>query len=128
MLMAKTIARDPHGFDWLLQHELAHEWFGNLMTHEKLNDAWLHEGFGLYMQPAYALDKLGLLLINYQMYKAYLGLLNCDPVVRDGVVTSDQAFNPDIYGKGGWVLHSSALVNWRRFILASHPRIAVRHQ
>jgi aminopeptidase N len=102
----KNYSRDPHGFDWLLQHELAHEWFGNLMTHEKLNDAWLHEGFGLYMQPAYALDKLGPAAYNYQMYKAYLGLLNCDPVVRDGVVTSDQAFNPDIYGKGGWVLHT----------------------
>ncbi|MCT6698402.1 M1 family metallopeptidase [Rheinheimera sp. 4Y26] len=102
----KGYKRDEYGFDWLLHHELAHEWFGNLMTHEKLNDAWLHEGFGLYMQPAYALEKLGSAAYSYQMYKSYLGLLNCEPVVRSGVVTSDQAFNPDIYGKGGWVLHS----------------------
>ncbi|MBU2428451.1 MAG: M1 family metallopeptidase [Gammaproteobacteria bacterium] len=102
----KGYERDKYGFDWLLQHELSHEWFGNLMTHEKLNDAWLHEGFGLYMQPAYALDKLGIAAYHYQMYQAYLGLQNCDPVVRKGVVTSDQAFNPDIYGKGGWTLHT----------------------
>lgn len=102
----KGYKRDEYGFDWLLHHELAHEWFGNLMTHEKLNDAWLHEGFGLYMQPAYALDKLGISAYHYQMYKSYLGLQNCEPIVRSGVVTSDQAFNPDIYGKGGWTLHT----------------------
>lgn len=102
----KGYKRDEYGFDWLLQHELSHEWFGNLITHQQLNHAWLHEGFGLYMQPAYARDKLGIAAYHYQMYKSYLGLLNCDPVVRVGKVTSDEAFNPDIYGKGGWTLHT----------------------
>ena len=102
----KGYGLDPNGYDWLAQHELAHEWFGNLLTHKTLNHAWLHEGFGLYMQPAYALDKLGEAAYRYQMYKAYLGLKNCDPVVRSGIVTSEQAFNSDIYGKGGWVLHT----------------------
>jgi len=40
------------------------------------------------------------------MYKSYLGLLNCEPIVRKGQITSDDAFNPDIYGKGGWTLHT----------------------
>ena len=102
----KGYVRDEHGFDWLLHHELAHEWFGNLMTHKTLNDAWLHEGFGLYMQPDYSLYKYGNAAYNYRMYKSYLGLLNCYPVVREGEVSSDEAFNADIYGKGGWVLHT----------------------
>lgn len=102
----KGYKRDDHGFDWLLQHELAHEWFGNLITHEKLNDAWLHEGFGLYMQPAYSLDKFGEAAYNHSMYNSYLGLMNCEPVVREGNVTSNEAFNSDIYGKGGWTLHT----------------------
>jgi len=102
----KGYKRDEYGFDWLLQHELAHEWFGNLITHQTLNHAWLHEGFGLYMQPAYARDKLGMAAYHYQMYKSYLGLQNCEPIVRQGQVTSDEAFNPDIYGKGGWTLHT----------------------
>ena len=102
----KGYKRDEYGFDWLLHHELAHEWFGNLMTHQQLNDAWLHEGFGLYMQPLYALEKLGPAAYQYQMYKSYLGLLNCEPIVRKGQITSDDAFNPDIYGKGGWTLHT----------------------
>ncbi|HEY8570682.1 M1 family metallopeptidase [Microbulbifer sp.] len=102
----KKYKRDEYGFDWLLQHELAHEWFGNLITHEKLNDAWLHEGFGLYMQPAYSLDHFGSAAYNYSMYKSYLGLMNCKPIVLDGDITSEQAFNSDIYGKGGWILHT----------------------
>jgi len=102
----KNYVRDKNGFDWLLHHELAHEWFGNLITHEKLNDAWLHEGFGLYMQPIYSLYKFGEAAYTHTMYESYLGLVNCHPVVREGVVTSDQAFNSDIYGKGGWTLHT----------------------
>ncbi|WP_392353207.1 M1 family metallopeptidase [Pseudoalteromonas sp. PB2-1] len=102
----KKYKRDPNGYDWLLQHELAHEWFGNLMTHEKLNDAWLHEGFGFYMQPSYSLYKFGDAAYKHSMYSAYLGLKNCEPVVLDGQITSDQAFNSDIYGKGGWTLHT----------------------
>jgi len=102
----KKYLRDEAGYDWLLQHELAHEWFGNLITHEKLNDAWLHEGFGFYMQPAYSLDRFGEAAYHHSMYKSYLGLLNCKAVVLDGQVTSEQAFNSDIYGKGGWTVHT----------------------
>ncbi len=102
----KGYKRDDNGFDWLLQHELAHEWFGNLLTHEKLNDAWLHEGYGLYMQPAYARYRYGDAAYHAFLYKSYLGLKNCAPIVLDGTPTSNEAFNPDIYGKGGWTLHT----------------------
>jgi hypothetical protein len=45
---------DGRGYDWLMQHELAHEWFGNQMTNATWDDMWLHEGLGSYMQPLYA--------------------------------------------------------------------------
>ena len=102
----KKYVRDISGFDWLLHHELAHEWFGNLITHQKLNDAWLHEGFGFYMQPIYSLYKFGEAAYSHSMYQSYLGLVNCHPVVMEGEITSVQAFNSDIYGKGGWTLHT----------------------
>lgn len=98
--------RDPHGFDWLLQHELAHEWFGNLMTHERINDAWLHEGFGAYMQPAYSLHRFGEAAYLHTLYERYLRLENCKPVVQEGDPTSNEAFTGDIYAKGLWTLHT----------------------
>ena len=41
------------GFDALHQHELAHEWWGNLVTNSDWRDMWIHEGFGSYMQALY---------------------------------------------------------------------------
>jgi aminopeptidase N len=35
-------AKTAYGYDELLQHEFAHEWFGNQLTNTNWDDMWLH--------------------------------------------------------------------------------------
>lgn len=108
--------RDANGFDWLLQHELAHEWFGNQVTNENWDDMWLHEGFGTYMQPLYAGWLNG--ERNYQagMQTQRNALANRFPIVSGRPLSNaavyDGAVGPgnDIYYKGSQILHTLRLL------------------
>lgn len=55
-------------FDFIIIHESAHEWFGNSVTCGDYSDAWIHEGFGTYMESVYVEDMFG--------YEAALKYLN----------------------------------------------------
>lgn len=107
--------RDIYGFDWLFHHELAHEWFGNVMSHVTVSDMWLHEGFGAFMQPEYTREVLGDAAFYARMYSAYLKINACNAIAPRKEFSADELYfdDPDghgpagdIYSKGTWLLHS----------------------
>lgn len=107
--------KDGKGYDWLLQHELAHEWFGNQMTNVDWDDMWLHEGFGTYMQPLYARWLNGDRAMQAELQTMRLTLKNRFPLVSNQpkdagtVYTADTGPALDLYYKGALIAHTLRL-------------------
>lgn len=93
------------GFDALHHHELAHEWWGNLVTNTDWKDLWIHEGFGTYMQALYAEKLEG--MAGYHKYIANMRNFGEDMEVAPRETTSGSGMNGrPVYSKGATVLHA----------------------
>ncbi len=105
--------KSPLGYDWLLHHELSHEWFGNQMTNADWDDMWLHEGFGSYMQPLYLQHLRGEREFQFELFNHRKSLLNKAPVVSGKTQRIEDVYDAtrggpgnDIYTKGSLILHT----------------------
>jgi aminopeptidase N len=106
---------NAEGYDELHQHELAHEWFANLITARDWSDYWLHEGFGSHFQPLYAEKLHGPEAYRRVIARLRSGIKNRHPVAPRAPLTAAEVyFEPpdylestgDIYSKGALVLHT----------------------
>lgn len=99
-------------FDDLHQHELAHEWWGNLVTVWDWRDFWLHEGFGTYMQPLYAEHLGGKAAYDEMMelLRSRISEENPMPVAprksMSTVEITQGSRGGNVYYKGAWFLHT----------------------
>ncbi|MCG6947381.1 MAG: M1 family metallopeptidase [Acidobacteria bacterium] len=94
------------GFDDLLLHEVAHEWWGNKITVSDWADFWIQEGFATYAEAIFVLDTLGEKRYLDYMARIRQRIENDQPIVRGKDLTSSEAYTGDIYFKGAWVLHT----------------------
>lgn len=100
------------GWDWLMNHEFAHEWFGNQMSVANYDDLWLHEGFGSYAQPLLAEHLGGLIDYMAHLKAQRSGIRNEQPLVsgrerhEQEVYADSSGPRGDIYPKGSWIAHT----------------------
>lgn len=106
---------NDYGFDVLHFHELAHEWYGNLVTCADWKDMWLHEGFAVYLEVLYAEYLHGDSALHSYMADVRPKVRNVKPVAPRESQTSLQIYfappdyimsDGDIYTKGACILHT----------------------
>jgi aminopeptidase N len=105
----KLIPEFPTDEDDLISHELAHQWFGDLVTCKDWGNIWLNEGFAtffetVWMESYYPKDQA-----DYNTWAAArewfaLPDLYQKPIVRFDFDDSGE-FDGNAYTKGGWVLY-----------------------
>jgi aminopeptidase N len=97
--------------DDLIAHELAHQWFGDLVTCRDWSHAWLNEGFATFMEQVDREHHLGRDEYDYGVRadaRAYVG--EAKGRYRRAIVCQDyeepiDLFDRHLYEKGACVLH-----------------------
>lgn len=101
----KSMTGKDWGFDALHQHELAHEWWGNMVTNSDWRDMWIHEGFGSYMQALYVEE-----LHGKEEYRKYMQRSrffgNTRAIAPRKSMSAIDIYKAPIYTKGSWTLHN----------------------
>lgn len=85
-------------------HELAHQWFGDLVTAKSGKHHWLQEGFATYYALLAEREVFGDDYFYHQLYRSSLQLRNA--AKTDTIpVMNEKASSLSFYQKGAWALH-----------------------
>ena len=100
------IASRNRWFDFILVHELAHEWWGNAVSASDWGHFWIHEGFGTYAEGVYLERTRGREVADQYFKEQTRGVRKRSRLYRGEGVDSRQAYAGVIYRKGSAVLNT----------------------
>jgi len=107
ILLDRKAARD-FSSDPLISHELAHMWFGDLLTCRDWSHGWLNEGFATFMEMLWTEKHLGkdeYIQEALQNTELYLGERYRRPIVANIYNEPIDIFDRHLYEKGSLVLY-----------------------
>ncbi|NCO64609.1 MAG: M1 family metallopeptidase [Flavobacteriales bacterium] len=86
-------------------HELAHQWFGNLVTETSGMHHWLQEGFATYYALLAEQEVFGDDYYYWKLYEYAQELLEQDKQRGSTSLLDPKSSSTTFYKKGAWVLH-----------------------
>ena len=92
----------------LVAHELAHQWFGDLLTCRDWAHIWLNESFATYFDALWVEHSRGPDEYTYELYLNSISGMNAGkqrPIVDRRYPSPDSVFDGRAYPKGSCVLH-----------------------
>ena len=103
--------QDFSGYGWLICHEAAHQWWGDLITCRDWTHTWLNESFGTYSEVMFALHDKGendaavnvLGKKNDYLREAHTRYMR--PIVFDRWNQPNDNFDRHTYQKGAVLIH-----------------------
>lgn len=96
--------------DGLVAHELAHQWWGDVVTCKDWGELWLNESFATYFATLWTEEDRGIEEATWERHGEAEAYLNEDRTVRRSIVNYRynapmNMFDSHSYPKGGRVLH-----------------------
>ncbi|HQR08585.1 MAG TPA: M1 family aminopeptidase [Gemmatales bacterium] len=92
----------------IVSHELAHQWWGDLVTCKDWSHTWLNEGFASYAEALWDEHTGGKDAYDLEMFQKSLAAMPAGrvrPIMDRRYPNPDSMFDGRAYPKGAWVLH-----------------------
>ncbi len=108
-LLDQQAARDVSNED-LVAHELAHQWWGNIVTCKDWSHVWLNEGFATYAETLYKEQDQGWDEARFYLIQEYINYIQEDrgryrrPIIFNHYTYVTEMFDRHTYQKGELVL------------------------
>ncbi len=112
----------------LIAHELAHQWWGDLVTCKDWRHLWLNESFATYFDALYQEYRLGREEFDHIMYEAQLAGINSDKTSGRKPIVSAGSYGTNLYPRGASVLHMLRFVLGDSLFFRSLTYYIKKHQ